>query len=170
MPIPSMTLKHDFRITLLASTMLLPIGIASAQPYEPNTDYGRSCVAKYCYDDELLVESTPVEQEEPGAPAIIAGSSYPKAGTTEERTTKMKSSGETTEPITTSQKGISIMTITPERKHPWRDYNGPGKPIAQQQMEEILARDFGVKPDANGYFHRKDFEAAFKYYLGDKRS
>ena len=36
---------------------------ATAQDYDPEPDTYRNCVAKYCYEDEFLVELTPEEQE-----------------------------------------------------------------------------------------------------------
>jgi hypothetical protein len=53
------------------------------------------------------------------------------------------------------------------RKHPWRDFNGPGKPITQKQMEELL-KGLGIEPDADGNYHRKDFEAELEKEMESK--
>lgn len=56
------------------------------------------------------------------------------------------------------------------RKHPWRDFNGPGKPITEQQLQEILKKEFGIMPDADGCYNWKDFEAAQAFYLDGKEN
>jgi hypothetical protein len=47
----------------------------------------------------------------------------------------------------------------------WANYNGPGRPITEEQIEELLSRE-GIKPriapDGTKYFHRDDFQEAFK--------
>lgn len=52
------------------------------------------------------------------------------------------------------------------RRHIWRDYNGPGKPITEAQLIELLA-EYGIKPrvaaDGSTYFLREDFEGVWKH-------
>jgi hypothetical protein len=52
------------------------------------------------------------------------------------------------------------------RKHLWRDFNGPGKPVTEKQIEAMLAR-FGIKPrigeDGRSYYHQADFEEVWKH-------
>lgn len=47
----------------------------------------------------------------------------------------------------------------------WANYNGPGKPITQQQLAELLAQ-CGIKErfdeNGNGYYAREDFEPVWK--------
>jgi hypothetical protein len=47
----------------------------------------------------------------------------------------------------------------------WRDYNGPGRPITEQQIEELLAL-YGISPHVNAagekYWKREDFEPVWK--------
>jgi hypothetical protein len=57
-----------------------------------------------------------------------------------------------------------------KRNHPWRDFNGPDKPITEEQMKEMLEKQFGIKPRADGKFHREDFEAAWAYYLDGRKT
>ena len=49
----------------------------------------------------------------------------------------------------------------------WRDYNGPGKPITEAQIIELLSK-YGIKPrigpNGKSYFHREDFEQIWKHY------
>jgi hypothetical protein len=60
-------------------------------------------------------------------------------------------------------------TIMPG-KHRWRDFNGPGKPLRQEQLEAMLAK-YGIFPVINekgerGY-RREQFEEMWRY-LADK--
>jgi hypothetical protein len=52
-----------------------------------------------------------------------------------------------------------------KKRHIWRDYNGPGKPITEGQIEELLA-EHGIYPRVNDkgekYWERSDFEQAWK--------
>ena len=43
----------------------------------------------------------------------------------------------------------------------WRDYNGPGQPLTEEQMREML-KALGVEPDADGYYHREDIDRAYE--------
>lgn len=47
---------------------------------------------------------------------------------------------------------------------PWRDYNGPGKPITVEQLEALL-RQFGIEPvrlsDGSKGYTREQIEKAW---------
>jgi hypothetical protein len=62
------------------------------------------------------------------------------------------------------------MTKT-KKQRSWKDYNGPDKPITEEQIETLLAEyDIHPRIDAQGnkYWHRDDFEGAFAAVLFGK--
>jgi hypothetical protein len=50
-------------------------------------------------------------------------------------------------------------------RHPWRDYNGPGKPITEKQVIKLLA-ECGIEPikmeDGQLVYTRGQFEQAWR--------
>jgi hypothetical protein len=54
----------------------------------------------------------------------------------------------------------------------WANFNGPGKPITEKQVEEILSREFGIEPvrfeDGRMGYKREQIEQAIKI-LSEKR-
>ena len=57
-----------------------------------------------------------------------------------------------------------------KHSHLWRNYNGPGRPITKEQLEELLAKE-GIYPrikDGREGYIKADFEAAWQKY-GIKR-
>lgn len=48
----------------------------------------------------------------------------------------------------------------------WANYNGPGKPLTDKQLEELLLKECGIKArideNGKGYYLRSDFEAAWE--------
>lgn len=51
-----------------------------------------------------------------------------------------------------------------KRSNLWANYNGPGKPITEQQLAKLLAT-VGIKErfdeNGNGYYTREDFVTAW---------
>jgi hypothetical protein len=62
--------------------------------------------------------------------------------------------------------------MTRHSKNRWANFNGPGKPITEAQVKEILGSmgvepHYRMKPDGSvtEFWRREDFEPAFRHFL-----